>query len=77
MKRIRTEKQIVRRNCECDALPLHPRDPDILRANQLMYAQKGRGPSRPTATAMIRVLVTCFQVLMFAPSREEYAPGVA
>ena len=42
MKRFRVEKAKVRREREYDAHPLDPRDPDILRMKQLMYARQGR-----------------------------------
>ena len=47
MNCIRVERPKVRRGRGYDPLPLDPRDPDILRAKQLMYAQ---GPSVTSST---------------------------
>jgi hypothetical protein len=40
MKRIRMERPKLRKERRYDPLPLDPRDPDILRAKQLMYVRR-------------------------------------
>jgi hypothetical protein len=42
MKRIRIERPKLRKERRYDPLPLDPRDPDILRAKQLMYVRRSQ-----------------------------------
>jgi len=42
MKRARMERLKMRKKRRYDPLPLDPRDPDVLRAKQLMYVRPPR-----------------------------------